>query len=151
MAYDSESLIATALERLNENMIRMDERWTKYQEKTDAKLDKMSEVLGKLVYIDTEVKESSKRIHNRIDEIEKRVEKVEINQHEEGCPVHKQFITQRNEQVVHFKKVSEDLDTRLKAIEGKGSKVWEVARNKAIEWSVVFVIGAVLLKFGVGK
>ena len=151
MAYDSESLIATALERLNENMIRMDERWTKYQEKTDAKLDKMSEVLGKLVYIDIEVKESSKRIHHRIDEIEKRVEKVEINQHEEGCPVHKQFIAQRNEQVVRFKKVSEDLDTRLKAIEGKGSKVWEVARNKAIEWSVVFVIGAVLLKFGVGK
>ena len=51
MAYDGESLIATALERLNENMLRMDERWTKYQEKTDAKLDKMSEVLGKLVIL----------------------------------------------------------------------------------------------------
>ena len=149
MAYDGESLIATALERLNENMIRMDERWTKYQEKTDAKLDKMSEVLGKLVYIDTEVKESSKRIHHRIDEIEKRVKKVEVNQYEEGCPVHKQFIAQRNEQVTRFKEVAENLDTRLKTIEGKGSKRWEVAVNKLIEWAILFVIGAVLLKFGV--
>ena len=27
MAYDAESLIVTAIERLNENMMRMDERW----------------------------------------------------------------------------------------------------------------------------
>ena len=149
MAYDGESLIATAIERLNENMMRMDERQQKYQEKTDSKLDKMGEVLGKLVYIDTEVKESSKRIHHRIDEVEKRVAKVEVNQHEEGCPVHKQFISQRNEQVTRFKEVAENLDTRLKTIEGKGSKRWEVAVNKLIEWAILFVIGAVLLKFGV--
>ena len=149
MAYDGESLIATAIERLNENMMRMDERQQKYQEKTDSKLDKMGEVLGKLVYIDTEVKESSKRIHHRIDEVEKRVAKVEVNQHEEGCPVHKQFISQRNEQVTRFKEVAESLDTRLKTIETKGSKRWEAVVVKLLEYGVLFVIASVALRFGV--
>ena len=149
MAYDGESLIATAIERLNENMMRMDERQQKYQEKTDIKLDKMGEVLGKLVYIDTEVKESSKRIHHRIDEVEKRVEKVEVNQYEEGCPVHKQFIAQRNEQVTRFKEVAESLDTRLKTIETKGSKRWEAVVIKLLEYGILFAIASIALRFGV--
>ena len=149
MAYDGESLIATAIERLNENMMRMDERQQKYQEKTDTKLDKMGEVLGKLVYIDTEVKEANKRVHHRIDEVEKRVEKVEVNQREEGCPVHKQFIAQRNEQVTRFKEVAESLDTRLKTIETKGSKRWEAVVVKLLEYGVLFVIASVALRFGV--
>lgn len=149
MAYDGESLFATALERLNETMVRMDERQQKYQEKTDSKLEKMGELLGKLVYIDTELKESSKRIHYRIDEVEKRVEKVEINQHEEGCPVHKSFIIQRNEQVSRFKETSKNLDDRLKILETKSGKTWEAITYKVIEWGVLFALASVALRLGV--
>lgn len=135
MAYDGESLIATALERLNENMLRMDERWTKYQEKTDAKLDKMSEVLGKLVYIDTEMKEANKRVHHRIEDVEKKIDR--INEDHNNV----------REYIAHNDGLN--IDDRLKTLENKGSKRWEVAVNKIIEWAILFVIGAVLLKFGV--
>ena len=159
MAYDGESLVATAIERLNENMMRMDERWNEamremrsdfkhYQQATDAKMDKTNELLGKLVHIDTEMKEGNKRIHHRIDEIEKRVEKVEINQHEEGCPVHKEFIAKRNEQVTRFTEVAKNIDERLKTIETRGSKRWEAVVIKVLEYSAIFIIGAVALKLG---
>ena len=140
MAYDGDSLIATALERLNENMLRMDERWTKYQEKTDAKLDKMSEVLGKLVYIDAEMKEANKRVHHRIDEVEKKIDRINEAHNNGGCYVFREYIA-HNEGL--------NIDDRLKTLENKGSKRWEVAVNKIIEWAILFVIGAVLLKFGV--
>lgn len=140
MAYDGESLIATALERLNENMLRMDERWTKYQEKTDAKLDKMGEVLGKLVYIDTEMKEANKRVHNRIDEVEKKIDRINEAHNSSGCSVFREYIAHND---------GLNIDDRLKTLENKGSKRWEVAVNKIIEWAILFVIGAILLKFGV--
>ena len=140
MSYDGESLIATALERLNENMLRMDERWTKYQEKTDSKLDKMSEVLGKLVYIDTEMKEANKRVHHRIDEVEKKIDRINEAHNNVGCSVFREYIA-HNEGL--------NIDDRLKTLENKGSKRWEVAVNKLIEWAILFVIGAILLKFGV--
>ena len=142
MAYDGESLIATALERLNENMLRMDERWTKYQEKTDAKLDKMGEVLGKLVYIDTEMKEANKRVHHRIDEVEKKIDRINEARNNGGCSVFREYIAHND---------GLNIDDRLKTLENKGSKRWEVAVNKLIEWAILFVIGAVLLKFGVSK
>ena len=142
MAYDGESLIATAIERLNENMLRMDERWTKYQEKTDAKLDKMSEVLGKLVYIDTEMKEANRRVHHRIDEVEKKIDRINEAHNNSGCSVFREYIAHND---------GLNIDDRLKTLENKGSKRWEVAVNKIIEWAILFVIGAVLLKFGVSK
>ena len=142
MAYDGESLIATAIERLNENMLRMDERWTKYQDKTDAKLDKMGEVLGKLVYIDTEMKETNKRVHHRIDEVEKKIDRINEAHNSSGCSVFRGYIAHND---------GLNIDDRLKTLENKGSKRWEVVVNKLIEWAVVFVIGAVLLKFGVSK
>lgn len=142
MAYDGESLIATAIERLNENMLRMDERQQKYQEKTDAKLDKMGEVLGKLVYIDTEVKEGNKRVHHRIDDVEKKIDRINEAHNNGGCSVFREYIA-HNEGL--------NIDDRLKTLENKGSKRWEVAVNKLIEWAILFVIGAVLLKFGVSK
>ena len=142
MAYDGESLIATAIERLNENMMRMDERWTKYQEKTDAKLDKMGEVLGKLVFIDTEMKEANKHVHHRIDDVEKKIDRINEAHNSGGCSVFREYIAHND---------GLNIDDRLKTLENKGSKRWEVAVNKLIEWAILFVIGAVLLKFGVGK
>lgn len=159
MAYDAESLIATAIERLNENMIRMDERWNEamkemrsdfkqYQQATDSKMDKTNDLLSKLVYIDTEMKEANKRVHHRIDEVVARVKVVEDNQHIEGCPVHKTFVAKRNEQVERFKEIAENLDDRLKTIETKGAKRWEVVVTEIIKYTVVLIIGAVLFKFG---
>ena len=150
MAYDGESLVATAIERLNENMMRMDERWNEamremrsdfkhYQQATDAKMDKTNELLGKLVHIDTEMKEGNKRIHHRIDEIQKNVEKIEEKHNTGGCFALK-------EHLVKFDGLN--LDTRLKTIETKGSKRWEAVVIKVLEYSAIFIIGAVALKLG---
>lgn len=146
MAYDGESLVATAIERLNENMMRMDERWNEamremrsdfkhYQQATDAKMDKTNELLGKLVHIDAEMKEGNKRVHHRIDEIEKHVEKIE----EKHNSV--------KEYIIKFDGLN--LDTRLKTIETKGSKRWEAVVIKVLEYSAIFTIGAVAFKLGV--
>jgi SMC interacting uncharacterized protein involved in chromosome segregation len=151
MAYDGESLVATAIERLNENMMRMDERWNEamremrsdfkqYQQATDAKMDKTNELLGKLVHIDTEMKEGNKRIHHRIDEIQKNVEKIEEKHNSGGCFAFK-------ENLVKFEGLN--VDTRLKAIETKGSKRWEAVLIKVLEYSAIFIIGAVAFKLGV--
>jgi len=151
MAMDEMSLGAVAVERLTESIERMDERWYEaikemrsefklYQEKTDAKLEKMNELLGKLVHIDTEVKEGSKRIHHRMDEIDKKVEKINDGRTNGGCPTFREY-------KAHVEGLN--LEERLKVIESKGSKRWEVIVNKMLEWAVVFVIGAVLIKFGV--
>ena len=60
--------------------------------------------------------------------------------------------TENNKRIHHrINEIVNGFDTRLKALEGNGKKIWEVARNKAIEWAVVFVILAVLMKFGVTK
>ena len=150
MAYDGESLVATAIERLNENMMRMDERWNEamremrsdfkhYQQATDAKMDKTNELLGKLVHIDTEMKEGNKRIHHRIDEIQKNVEKIEEKHNTGGCFAFKEYIA---------KLEGLNVDTRLKTIETKGSKRWEAVVIKVLEYSAIFIIGAVALKLG---
>ena len=140
MAYDGESLIATAIERLNENMMRMDERQQKYQEKTDSKLEKLSELLGKLVYIDTELKESSKRIHHRIDENEKRIQKLEDTRVNGGCPALK-------EHLAHLDGLN--LEERLETMENKGSKRWETFVGELIKFTVVIIAGIIALKLGV--
>ena len=151
MAYDGESLVATAIERLNENMMRMDERWNEsmremrsdfkhYQQATDAKMDKTNELLGKLVHIDTEMKEGNKRIHHRIDEIEHKVQKIDDARLNGGCPSFKQHIA-------HIEGLH--LEDRLIAIETKGSKRWEAVVIKVLEYSTIFIIGAVAFKLGV--
>ena len=151
MAYDGESLVATAIERLNENMMRMDERWNEsmremrsdfkhYQQATDAKMDKTNELLGKLVHIDTEMKEGNKRIHHRIDEIEHKVQKIDDARLNGGCPSFKQHIA-------HIEGLH--LEDRLIAIETKGSKRWEAVVIKVLEYSAIFIIGAVAFKLGV--
>lgn len=153
---DEMSFVVTTLERINAKL-----------DKHDDKIDMIVQAMQQLVKVDTENKE----IKEALSRLFKRVELVENNQNTDGCSAHKAFVKLRETEVkgivekcnakheeltkeVHTlaKTVDdnyEDLDTRLKIVEGKGSKIWEVARNKAIEWSVVFVIGAVLLKFGV--
>ena len=142
MAYSNESLIATAIERLNENMMRMDERQQKYQEKTDMKLDKMGEVLGKLVFIDTELKESSKRIHHRIDEVEKRVAKIEDTMSIGGCGVFKEY-------VAHMDVL--DIEGRIKTLEDIPKKRIETMKLEAIKWFTIIVLGLIGLKLGLTK
>lgn len=142
MAYDGESLIATAIERLNENMMRMDERQQKYQEKTDMKLDKMGEVLGKLVFIDTELKESSKRIHHRIDEVEKMVVKVEDTMSIGGCGVFKEYIAHMD---------GLDIEGRIKTLEDIPKKRIETMKLEAIKWFTIIVLGLIGLKLGLTK
>lgn len=153
MAVNQQSMSVVAVEKLAETIERMDERWYEvlkemrgefklYQEKTDAKLEKMNELISKLVHIDTEVKEGSKRVHHRMDEIDKKVEKINDGRVNGGCPSFREY-------KAHVEGLN--LEERLKVIEGKGTKRWEVVVNKLIEWAVIFVIGAVLIHFGVNK
>jgi len=151
MAYGGDSLIATAIERLNENMLRMDERWNEsmkemrgdfkhYQQATDMKIDKTNELLGKLVHIDTEMKEGNKRIHHRIDEVEHKVQKIDDARLNGGCPTFKQHIA-------HIEGLH--LEERLVAVETRGTKRWEAVMIKVLEWGVLFALASVALRFGI--
>ena len=151
MAYNGESLIATAIERLNENMLRMDERWNEsmkemrgdfkhYQQSTDMKIDKTNDLLGKLVHIDTEMKEGNKRVHHRIDEVEKKVQKIDDARQSGGCPTFRQYSA---------KMEGLNLEDRIIAIETKGTKRWEAVMIKLLEYGVLFVLASVALRFGV--
>ena len=94
-------------------------------EKMDSKLEKLSEdVLGVRVILAKQ------------DVLLEKIINLEANSTENNRHIHHRI---------------DEIDTRLKVLEGNGKKIWEVARNKAIEWAVVFVILAVLMKFGVTK
>ena len=94
-------------------------------EKMDSKLEKLSEDVS-----DVRV------ILAKQDVLLEKIINLEANSTENNKRIHHRI---------------DEIDTRLKVLEGNGKKIWEVARNKAIEWAVVFVILAVLMKFGVTK
>lgn len=153
MAIDSKSLNIVAVEKLSETIKTMDDRWYEaikemrtefklYQEKTDIKLEKMNELLSKLVHIDTEVKENNKRIHHRIDDNEKNIEHITATRLNGGC-------TSFREHVAHMDGLN--LDERLKTIEERGSKRVEVAIIETIKWATIIVLGLIGIKIGLTK
>lgn len=163
MATDEFSIHAVALERVNETMMRMDERWygaikemradfKTSQDKTDAKFEKINETLAKLVAVDTEVKE----FRESIGRAYKRIEAVEHNQNTEGCPVHKSFLAVRAEQIKQYDALAKEcqenhneLEQRIEALEQKPAKAMD-----KVAMGVLGALGAgfggwILIKFGI--
>lgn len=147
MALDEYSVVSMAIQKMDTKLEKLSD------DVCDVRmiLGKQDVLLEKIINLEANSIENNKRIHHRIDEVESKVRDMSEFHFEEGCPVHQKFVAKRDEYVKHIEEKADNFDTRIKVLEGKGVKLWEVARNKAIEWSVVFVIGAILLKFGVAK
>ena len=140
---DEYSVVAVALERMNEKLDRHDE-----------KFDMIAQTLQTLVKIDTETKE----LRESQSRLFKRLEDVEHNQNTEGCPAHKSFLAVRGEQLKSYdalaKKCEEhhrELDVRLKAIEELPKKRLEVAIVEVIKWATIIILGIVGFKIGLTK
>ena len=140
---DEYSVVAVALERMNEKLDRHDE-----------KFDMIAQTLQTLVKIDTETKE----MRESQARLFKRVEVLEHNQTTDGCPAHKNFLAVRAEQIksydVSAKKCEEhykELDTRLKVIEELPKKRLEVAIVEVIKWATVLALGVIGIKIGLTK
>ena len=163
MATDEFSIHTVALERVNETMMRMDERWYEAikemradfkasQDKTDAKFEKINETLSKLVAVDTETKELRESLARNY----KRLEAVEHNQNTDGCQAHKSFLVLKKEQdernAEHKKECQEnheELEKRIETLEQKPMKLVD-----KVFMAVLGALGAgvgtwILLKFGV--
>ena len=140
---DEYSVVAVALERMNEKLDRHDE-----------KFDMIAQTLQTLVKIDTETRE----LRESQARMFKRLEAVENNQTNDGCPAHKSFLAVRNEQLKGYeslvKKCEEshkELDARLKVIEDLPKKRLEVAVIEVIKWTTVIVLGLIGIKIGLTK
>ena len=140
---DEYSVVAVALERINEKL-----------DKHDEKFDIIAQTLQTLVKIDTETKE----LRESQARLFKRVEVLEHNQTTDGCPALKNFLAVRAEQIKSYaplvKKCEEhhkELDTRLKVIEELPKKRLEVAIVEVIKWTTIIILGIVGIKIGVTK
>lgn len=140
---DEYSVVAVALERMNEKLDRHDE-----------KFDIIATTLQTLVKIDTETKELRESMVRAF----KRIEAVEHNQNTDGCPAHKSFVKVREEQLKGYNELAkkcqdnhDKLDARLKAIEELPKKRLEVAIVEVIKWATIIVLGIVGVKIGLTK
>ena len=126
---DEMSFVVTTLERINARL-----------DKHDDKLDLIVQVMQQLVKVDTETKELRESLARNY----KRLEAVEHNQNTDGCQAHKNFVSLRNEQLVHFKELvktcqdnHDTLEERIEALEQKPIKLMD-----KFVLAVVAVLGA---------
>ena len=140
---DEYSVVAVALERINEKL-----------DKHDEKFDMIAQTLQTLVKIDTETKE----MRESQARLFKRVEVLEHNQTTDGCPALKNFLAVRSEQLKSYdtlvKKCEDnhkELDARLKVIEELPKKRLEVAIVEVIKWTTIIILGIVGVKIGLTK
>ena len=129
MAMDEMSFVVTTLERINARL-----------DKHDDKLDLIVQVMQQLVKVDTETKELRESMARNY----KRLEAVEHNQNTDGCQAHKNFVSLRNEQLVHFKELvktcqdnHDTLEERIEALEQKPIKLMD-----KFVLAVIAVLGA---------
>ena len=113
MAYSNESLLSTAIERLNDKMDKIDEKVDSVQ----SDVNKFVILFEKLAHIEKIYDDSNKRVHQRIDEIEKRIEKTEERQNNSGCPTLKSFQSGYDNELKHNLNKIDDHEKRIKAIE----------------------------------
>ena len=140
---DEYSVVAVALERINEKLDRHDE-----------KFDTIAQTLQTLVKIDTETRELRESQFRLL----KRLEVVETNQNTDGCPAHKSFVKVREEQLKGYNELTnkckeshKGLDARLKVIEELPKKRLEVAIVEVIKWATIIILGIVGVKIGITK
>ena len=113
MAYNNESLLATAIERLNDKMDKIDEKVDNVQ----SDVNKFVVLFEKLAHMEKTHDDNNKRVHHRIDEIEKRVEKIEERQNNSGCPTFKSFQSGHDNELKYNLSKIDDHEKRIKAIE----------------------------------
>ena len=113
MAYNNESLLETAIERLNDKMDKIDEKVDSVQ----SDVNKFVVLFEKLAHIEKTHDDNNKRVHHRIDEIEKRVEKIEERQNNSGCPTLKSFQSGHDNELKYNLNKIDDHEKRIKAIE----------------------------------
>jgi hypothetical protein len=143
MAIDEMSFVVTTLERINSKL-----------DKHDEKFDMIVLSMQQLVKVDTENKE----IKESLARVFKRLESVEHNQNSDGCQAHKNFVSLRNEQLVHYKELvdtykekQDTLEDRIETLEQKPMKLID-----KFVLAVVAVLGAglggfIMTKLGVSK
>ena len=140
---DEYSVVAVALERMNEKLDRHDD-----------KFDMIAQTLQTLVKIDTETKELRESMRRMFD----RVEAVEHNQNTDGCSAHKAFVRVRDEQLKGYDVLAKkcvdnhkELSDRIKVIEDIPKKRLEVAVVEVIKWATIIILGIVGVKIGLTK
>ena len=140
---DEYSVVAVALERINDKL-----------DKHDEKFDMIAQTLQTLVKIDTE----TKVLREGQFKLLKRLEVVETNQNTDGCPAHKSFVKVREEQLKGYNELAnkckenhKELDARLKVIEELPKKRLEVAIVEVIKWATIIILGIVGVKIGLTK
>ena len=140
---DEYSVVAVALEHMNEKLDRHDD-----------KFDMIAQTLQTLVKIDTETKE----LRDSMARAYKRIEVMEQAQTTDGCPAHKSFLAVRAEQLKSYdglvKKCEaqyEGINKRLKILEDLPKKRLEVAIVEVIKWATIIILGIIGIKIGLTK
>lgn len=143
MPLDEYSVVAVALERMNEKLDRHDE-----------KFDVIAQTLQKLVAVDIELKTTK----DSLSTIWGEVRELKEHQATDGCPAHKAFVAVRAEQLKAYDALAKECEERIEAMD-KRIEVLEQKPLKAMDKVWMALLGAlgtgiggyILLKFGVSK
>lgn len=147
-AFDEHSTIVVAIERMADSIERINERHDRFSERIELKVDNMQENINKfsvlfekLVHIEKVHEDNNKRVHHRIDDIVKRIDKIESFQNDSGCATLREF----------KKEILPTIEANTKAInsiEEKPKKRMETVVTEVIKALVIFIVGAVSFKIG---
>ena len=154
MAYSNESLIATAIERLNDKMDKIDEKVDSVQ----SDVNKFVVLFEKLAHIEKTHDDSNKRVHHRIDEIEKRIEKTEERQNNGGCPTFKSFRSEHDNELRHnlekIKNCEEfkaNVETKINDMEMKPAKRFDGMITHGLSAFIGALVLYIMAKIGLSK
>lgn len=153
---DQVSQFVLALDRLSSNVEKISDRHEKFEDKIESKIDtiqndvsKFAVLFEKLVHIEKTHEENNKRVHYRIDEIIKRVDKVEHTQEVTGCPVFREMQKEREQVLKQLQEDKEAIRNDIKDLKDKPKKRMEVVVVEIIKATVIFVLGAIAFKLGI--
>ena len=161
--YDEHSTLAVAIERLAENMQRIDERHEKSVERQEERhekiLNKVENVQNdvnkfvvlfeKLAQMEKRHEDSNQRVHFRITENEKKIEKIEQTQNTTGCIVFREMQKEREATIKQLEKDKANIEASIKEMQDRPKKRYEVVVTEIIKYSTIFVLGAIALKLGI--
>ena len=145
MAYDSESIIATSIERLNDKMDKIDSK----VETVQQDVNKFVVLFEKLAHLEKVHEDNNKRTHHRIDEVSRRVEKIEDSQNNGGCPTFKSFKAQHDADQKHNDSAMNGLSTFKKELESRAGKKLDGYINIIITVIITAVVAYFLTKAGI--
>lgn len=121
-ALDEHSTIVLAIERLNENLEKINDRHDRFEERIGLKMDKIQEdvskfgtLFEKLLHVEKTHEENNKRVHHRIDDVVKRLDRIESLQNDVGCATLREFKKEIEPRLTIINK----LDERTKELEDK--------------------------------